>query len=133
MIPTEIAKKAQQMKTSEELLELINEIRLTSGYKGIKKIGSRQLTLYCNPNSRVTRYRSFSIPKKSGGQREISAPMPKLRALLWPVKEILASLYELCGLAHEVKLLFAKVVNFLNNFVVECSFRIVMAKLQPML
>ena len=94
MIPTEIAKKAQQMKTSEDLLELINEIRLTSGYKGIKKIGYRQLTLYCNPNSRVTRYRSFSIPKKSGGQRDISAPMPKLRALLWPVKEILASLYE---------------------------------------
>ena len=94
MIPTEIANKAKQMKTSQDLLDLINEIRLTSGYNGVKKIGIRQLKRYCNPNSKVTRYRSFSIPKKSGGKRDISAPMPKLRALLWPVKEILASLYE---------------------------------------
>lgn len=94
MIPNDIARKAKQMKTQRDLLDLINEIRMSSGYKGIKKIGSRQLTLYCNPNSRVTRYRTFSIPKKSGGQREISAPMPKLQALLWPVKEILDSLYE---------------------------------------
>lgn len=94
MIPTEIAKKAKEMKTSQDLLDLINEIRMSSGYKGIKKIEYRQLALYCNPNSKVTRYRTFSIPKKSGGQREISAPMPKLRALLWPVKEILNSLYE---------------------------------------
>ena len=94
MIPAEIAKKAKQLKTSKDLLNLINEIRLSSGYKGIKKIGPRKLSLYCNPNSRVTRYRTFSIPKKSGGQREISAPMPKLRAILWPVKEILDALYE---------------------------------------
>ena len=82
------------MKTAQDLLDLINEIRLSSGYKGIKEVDIRQMTLYCNPNSRVTRYRSFSIPKKSGGQRSISAPMPKLRAFLWPVKEILGSLYE---------------------------------------
>lgn len=82
------------MKTSKDLLNLINEIRMSSGRNGIKKIGYGQLKLYCNPNSKVTRYRTFSIPKKSGGQREISAPMPKLRALLWPVKEILDSIYE---------------------------------------
>lgn len=82
------------MKTKQDLLDLINEIRMSSGYKGIKKIGIRQMNLYCNPNSRVTRFREFSIPKKSGGQRVISAPMPKLRAILWPVKEILGSLYE---------------------------------------
>lgn len=94
MTPTEIAKKARQMQTSQDLLNLINEIRRTSGYRGIEEIGGRQLKLYCNPNSRVTRYKKFTIPKKSGGVREIAAPMPKLRALLWPVKEILSALYE---------------------------------------
>ena len=94
MTPSEIARKAREMKTSKDLLELINEIRLTSGYDGLKKIEPKQLALYCNPGSRVTRYRKFSIPKKSGGRREIASPMPKLRAILWPVKEILDSLYE---------------------------------------
>ena len=94
MIPTEIAKRTNSMETSQDLLDLINEIRLSSGYTGIKKIGAKQLSLYSNPNSKVTRYRTFSIPKKSGGKREISAPMPKLQAILWPVKEILDSLYE---------------------------------------
>lgn len=94
MIPSEIANKARQLQTSEDLLDLINQIRLSSGYKDIKKIGHRQLLLYCNPRSKVTRYKSFTIPKKSGGVRSISAPMPKLGAILWPVKEILSSLYE---------------------------------------
>ena len=94
MTPSEIARKAREMKTSKDLLELINEIRATSGYDGLKKIEPKQLALYCNPNSRVTRYRKFTIPKKSGGRREIASPMPKLRAILWPVKEILDSLYE---------------------------------------
>ena len=94
MTLSEIASKARDMKTSKDLLELINEIRLTSGYDGLKKIEPKQLALYCNPSSRVTRYRKFSIPKKSGGRREIASPMPKLRAILWPVKEILDSLYE---------------------------------------
>ena len=38
MIPSEIASKAKQMKTSQDLLDLINEIRMSSGCKGIKKI-----------------------------------------------------------------------------------------------
>lgn len=94
MIPTEIARKAKSLSTEKDLLNLINEIRLSSGYKGIKKIGIKQFRQYSNPNARVARYHTFSIPKKSGGVRTISAPMPKLRALLWPVKEILDSIYE---------------------------------------
>ena len=94
MIPTEIANKAKSLSTEKDLLNLINEIRLGSGYKGIKKIGIKQFRQFCNPNARVARYHTFSIPKKSGGVRTISAPMPKLRALLWPVKEILDSIYE---------------------------------------
>ena len=94
MIPSEISKKAKLLETPQDLLNLINEIRLTSGYKGIKEIGEREFSLYSNSNSRVRRYRVFSIPKKTGERRIISAPMPKLMAILWPMKEILSSIYE---------------------------------------
>ena len=50
--------------------------------------------------STITHYRRFSIPKKSGGLREISAPMPRLkRAQEWILSEILSRI-ELHPAAH---------------------------------
>lgn len=95
MTPTEIAAQAKALQNPADLLALINKIRLTEGQATHKALSLRELAWYCNPNSRkVKRYRTFSIPKKAGGIREISAPVSKLRAFLWPVDLILKSLYE---------------------------------------
>ena len=43
--------------------------------------------------SRSTHYQRFTVPKKTGGQRQISAPMPRLkRAQYWVLDNILAKL-----------------------------------------
>ena len=95
MTLNEIAIKAQALQTPEDLLALINKIRLTEGPAEHKALRMKQLAYYCNPDSRkVKRFRTFSIPKKSGGKREINAPVSKLEAFLWPVDLILKSLYE---------------------------------------
>ena len=95
MTPTEIAAQAKALQNPTDLLALINKIRLTEGQAKHKALGLRELAWYCNPDSKkVKRYRTFVIPKKSGGKREISAPVSKLRAFLWPVDLILKSLYE---------------------------------------
>ena len=40
--------------------------------------------------SKVSHYKRFQVPKKSGGQRQISAPMPRLKALqYWILENIL--------------------------------------------
>ena len=94
MTPSEIANRAREMKTPQDLIGLINAIRLSDGHKGLPDYTLGQLMLYCNPSARVRRYTTFRIPKKSGGVREISAPVPRLKAMLWPVNEILRSIYE---------------------------------------
>ena len=95
MTLNEIAVKAKTLKNPQDLLDLINKIRLTEGPMEHKALRLRELAWYCNPDSRkVKRYRTFFIPKKSGGKREISAPVSKLEAFLWPVDLILKSLYE---------------------------------------
>ena len=95
MTLNEIAAKAKVLQNPQDLLDLINKIRLTEGPMGHKALSSRELFWYCNPDSsKVKRYRTFFIPKKSGGKREISAPTSTLEAFLWPVDLILKSLYE---------------------------------------
>lgn len=95
MTLNEIAVQARALQDPTDLFLLINKIRLTEGHVEHKALRFIDLALYCNPDSRkVKRYRTFFIPKKSGGMREINAPVSKLEAFLWPVDLILKSLYE---------------------------------------
>ncbi len=95
MTPSEIEISAKSIKTPSDLLDLINRIRKTEnkGYKH-RSLTSRSFNLYSNPQAKITRYRTFYIPKKSGGKREINAPVSKLNAFLWPINMILQSIYE---------------------------------------
>lgn len=80
--------------TTDDLLCLINEIRRSEAHMALNDIKLSRLKYFSNPGISRKRYTTFSIPKKSGGQREISAPVPTLKAILWPMNEILASVYE---------------------------------------
>ena len=105
MTPSEIAKEARLIKTPGDLLSLINRIKLlknrsyvTNNYNNhleFKIFTLVGLAYYCNPNTtKVNRYKTFYIKKKSGGVRTISAPLPMLKAILRPINDILSSLYE---------------------------------------
>lgn len=53
-------------------------------------VGALRFLAYAREVSRVTHYRRFAVPKKSGGERVISAPMPRLkRAQEWVLAQIL--------------------------------------------
>ena len=95
MTPSEIEIKAKNIKTPGDLLDLINRIRKTEN-RGFKHepLTSKGLARYSSHKTKAIRYRTFFIPKKSGGKREINAPMSKLNAFLWPINLILQSVYE---------------------------------------
>lgn len=95
MTPSEIEIKAKSIKEPGDLLDLINSIRKTEnkGYKH-KPLTSKSFAKFSNLNSKTKKYRTFYIPKKSGGKREINAPMSQLNAFLWPINLILQSIYE---------------------------------------
>lgn len=76
-----IQKKAREMKSREDLLELLNILKqddMTS--RGMADLyhpfEMRQILRYCNPNLQCRRYTQFQIPKKKAGEfRTISAPV----------------------------------------------------------
>ena len=57
------------------------------------KLGELRFLAYDRKVAKVDHYSRFTIPKKTGGVREISAPMPRLkRAQYWIMKNILEPL-----------------------------------------
>ena len=74
-----IAKATQQLETKEDLLRLLNQIKqdeMTEYGMSDKfyPFTMKHLNYYCNPNNVFHRYKKFSIKKKSGGKRLITAP-----------------------------------------------------------
>ena len=91
----EIAQRASKLQNKEDLLQLLNDIlkdELSNGHDF--SFSLNQLTYYCNPNNVRGRYHHFSIPKKSGGQRHISAPSKGLSHILYYVNIILKAVYK---------------------------------------
>lgn len=95
-----IAQKASQLKTKEDLLNLLNLIKKAE----IEDMGfdssmyhpftEKQLNFYCNPNHTFHRYRQFKIKKKSGGFRQITAPRTQsFMMMLSSVNELFRSMY----------------------------------------
>ncbi len=97
---TNIAQLASQLKTKEDLLNLLNLIKKAE----IEEMGfdvsmfhpftEKHLNFYCNPNHVFHRYRQFKIKKKSGGFRQITAPRTQnFMMMLSATNEILRSMY----------------------------------------
>lgn len=93
-------KQALKTKISDitypsELLELINYLKGEEKKEtgaAFKPFTKGQLSYFSNPRN-VKRYKTFCIPKKTGGLREISAPDPTLKSMLRYVNQILSTLY----------------------------------------
>ena len=91
----EIAQRALKLQNKEDLLQLLNDIvKDELGNEHSFSFSLKQLTYFCNPNNVRGRYHHFSIPKKSGGQRHISAPSRGLSHILYYVNIMLKAVYQ---------------------------------------
>ena len=90
-----IRKRAAELQSKEDLLLLLNEIvKDELGKDDAFSFSMQQLAYYSNPNNVHGRYRHFSIPKKSGGKRNIAAPSKGLSHILYYVNILLKAIYQ---------------------------------------
>lgn len=80
-IKTKIQKSFAEMQKREDLLDLLNFVKLSviKGYN--EPFSIQQLNYYSFPSHAKKKYKYFTIPKKSGGNREINAPTRTLKTL----------------------------------------------------
>ncbi|MBD5190624.1 MAG: RNA-directed DNA polymerase [Bacteroidales bacterium] len=92
-----LIEKARALKTRRDLLKLLNEVKADLLGSAAYPFTMKKLIILCNPKNdeekNQERYRSFSIPKKSGGERTISAPYGNLKWMQLCVNEIFKALY----------------------------------------
>lgn len=91
---TEIKKKFSKIKNKQDLLDLLNfSNQILYGEKA-RKISLKALTYYTNPQFSKKRYQTFSIKKKSGGNRTINAPVKALKIILRALNLVLQTIAE---------------------------------------
>lgn len=88
-----IIDNAQKLETKTDFLNLVNEIKADLLGNNCYPFTMKQLTVLCNPKNEKNRYRSFEIPKKSGGVRQICSPNRNLKWFQKCVNEILKAIY----------------------------------------
>jgi len=90
----DIRKRAAEMTTKEDFLQLLNYVGSLEIGDAFKPFTEKQLVFFCDSNKRVDkRYRSFKIPKKNGKQRTISAPVKGLKSILKALNIVFECLY----------------------------------------
>lgn len=91
----EIRRAALCMRDIRDLRSLLNRVKRDALGDNAHPFHLRQITYYSDPRrTDVVRYKSFAIPKKSGGVRAISAPVAGLKSILTSLNTILQAAYE---------------------------------------
>lgn len=89
-----IIEAAAKLETTYDLLCLLNKIKMAElGEKGYPFIMSH-LNYFIHPARNKKSYKTFYIPKKSGGVREISAPRALLKSFLTYTNKLLQAFYD---------------------------------------
>ena len=101
----------EKMKSREDLLHLLNEVKpLIYGEKAVP-FELKQLTWYANPKLGGKRYTEFKIKKKSGAQRIIHSPVKGLKAIQKTLAYILHCVYE----PHKAAMGFVRERSIVDN------------------
>ncbi len=90
----QIKTKFSALNTKEDLVTLINKVNSILYGGDYKKLTLQRLTYYNNPKICKKRYTTFSIPKKTEGERIIHAPVNGLKHILRPLNIILNTIAE---------------------------------------
>ncbi len=91
-----IKEKAKALETRFDLLNLLNEVKADLLGSTAYPFTMKKLLIFATQRmteKKQERYRSFSIPKKSGGERTISAPCGNLKWMQLCINEIFQALY----------------------------------------
>ena len=80
-VKVKIQKSFAEMQNREDLLGLLNYVKLSVLEGHNLPFTLKQLNYYSFPQHAKQKYRSFKIAKKSGGIREINAPTHTLKTL----------------------------------------------------
>lgn len=89
-----IRQKFNVLQSKKDLAKLLNEAKIFMYGEDCKPIKLKSLTYYANPEICKSRYTSFTIKKKSGGERIINAPVKGLRSILRVVNFVLQCIHE---------------------------------------
>ena len=78
----------------KELFDVLNFIApLIDGWSLAEPKSGRQIMRFASAKARKSAYVDFTIPKKSGGQRKISAPVKPLKAIQTALNIVLQSIF----------------------------------------
>jgi hypothetical protein len=78
----EIQDKFSKIENKQDLLILLNYTKKLIYGLNCNIITLKHLNYYANPENCVNRYSTFSITKKSGGERQINSPIGGLKTIL---------------------------------------------------
>lgn len=82
--------KDYPVKNLKDFLRVLNFIApFTGGWAFSNPMSARQVSRFASAKARASAYVDFYIPKKSGGQRKISAPVKELKAIQTAVNLLL--------------------------------------------
>lgn len=89
----DIKTRVAEIKTLEDLLSLINDLKSEELGDRAYPIAMRQINFHCNPNRLRNRYILYKIPKKVGGFRTICAPNKGLKEIQIWLNKIFSAIY----------------------------------------
>ena len=90
----QIRKKFASMQNKEDLVSLLSEASSILYGNESKPYELKSLTYYANPKLCKKRYTTFTVKKKSGGERTINAPTRGLKSILRSLNFVLHCVYE---------------------------------------
>lgn len=88
-----IQERFAAMQTKEDLAALLSEAKVMMYGEECKPVALKSLTYYADPRLCKKRYTTFTIRKKSGGERTIHAPVAGLKRILRPLNFVLQCMY----------------------------------------
>jgi hypothetical protein len=93
----EIKEKISKIETKRDLLNLLNYTKKLIYGSECKPFSLKQLNYFSNPAKCNNRYSTFSVKKKSGGERQINSPIKGLKMIL----RVLNTIFQCCSESHK--------------------------------
>lgn len=86
--------KEQTINNRQDLFEVLNFIApMIDGWSVCEPLSGRKILRFCPAQARKDGYVDFTIPKKTGGVRKISAPVKPLKAIQSAINILLQSIF----------------------------------------